>query len=496
MEHEPAHHDESPKESRGWRVLAGIAIAVGVYALLGQSGLSEGGRLTAAVGALMAAWWVSEAAPLEVTGLVPLALFPVLGIATIKETATPYAQDIIFLFLGGMLLGQAMERWGLHQRFASAAITAVGAGPARLVGAFLLSTAFISMWVSNTAATVMMMPIALSVGRLVSAADREGKTKDLCTALLLAVAFGATIGGVGTVIGTPPIAQYAGYMRATFNHPVTFAAWLAVGLPVLALVLPATWLVLTRVAFRLPWRSSAAATGMVAPQVPWTGGERRTLVIFAGAAVLWVATPLLATAPMFQGTATGAALARLGDASIAIGAAVLLFLVPAAGLRGRPLLTWREGERVPWGILLLFGGGLSLAEALKSHKVDVYLASMAGPLAGWPVLGVMVLMSVVAIVLTEFASNTALVAAALPVAAPIAEKLGIPPAVLLTTVTLSASLGFMMPGGTAPNALVFASGEVTMRKMMKAGVWLDVACGLGVPVLVYAIWQVGWLPGV
>jgi solute carrier family 13 (sodium-dependent dicarboxylate transporter), member 2/3/5 len=494
-------------------ILLGFAAAAAVYFLLdgaAQGGLSPGGRLAASVGALMAVWWMTEAIPLEVTGLVPLAAFPVLGIASIRDAAAPYAEDIIYLFLGGMLLGAAMEHWGVHRRLALTIVGILGSSPSRLVAGFLLCTAFLSMWVSNTAATVMMLPIGASVALMVGSAldsdladprDRR-LAHNFAPCLVLAIAFGATIGGVGTVIGTPPVAQFAGHMRRALSIDVTFVDWLRLGLPLLAVVLPLAWVVLAKVAFPVPTRPVPGVADHLASQRralgPWAVGERLTVALFVLAAALWICVPLLKGLRI--DTPEGPVprwpwLAPVTDGSIAAAVAVLLFLTPVSLKDRRFVLHWPQAARIPWGILLLFGGGLSLAAALTAHGVDRYIASLAGPLAGVHVLIVLIAISIVAIILTEFCSNTALVAAALPVAGAIAERLAIPPAVLLVTVTLTASLGFMLPGGTAPNALAFASGRVSMRQMMKGGLLLDVACALGVPLVVYAAWKINILPG-
>lgn len=496
-----------------WFVLAGVTVAVLVYALLpeardGVAGLTHGGRLAAGIGAMMAVWWMTEAIPLEVTGLVPLALFPVLGVATMKEAAAPYAEDIIFLFLGGMLLGAAMERWGVHRRLALAVVSMLGSSPSRLVAGFLVCTAFMSMWVSNTAATVMMLPIGASVVAMVGDKLRgvELRGGDVARAanfgpcLVLAIAFGATIGGVGTVIGTPPIAQYAGHMREAFGTPITFVDWLKVGLPVLVVVIPVAWVALTKVALPVLTRPVAGVHGALEADRkalgPWRRGEVLTVCIFVLAAAAWIVVPLVRSWPEVKDSAWGPGLAKLTDGSIAIAAAVLLFVTPADRNERAFVMDWSEGERVPWGILLLFGGGLSLASALTANGVDRYIAGLSGPLATVPPLVVLMVCSLVAIILTEFCSNTALVAAALPLAGAISERVHMPPAVLLSSVTLAASLGFMLPGGTAPNALVFASGRVSMRQMMKGGLLLDIVCGLGVPLLIFGLWRVGVLPGV
>jgi len=494
----------------------GPLLAVVVYSLLPGAegdesgavvgGLTHGGRAVAACAVLMASWWMTEALPIEVTGLVPLALFPVLGVASMEEAAAPYATDIIFLFLGGMLLGQAMERWGLHTRFALMTISAVGSRPTRLVGGFLIAAAFLSMWVSNTAATVMMLPIGASVAALVRerfTGDGEGhgdrRSAEFGAAVVLAIAFGATIGGVGTLIGTPPTAQFAGFMARTGTR-VTFLEWLRIGLPVLLVMLPVTWVVLTRIAFRMDGRALPGVRERIKGDLlglgPMSRGERATMVVFVSTAAAWVGVPLVASIPGIKGGWLGEALRNTKDSGIAIIAAIALFVIPVNIRERRFVLSWREAERIPWGILLLFGGGLSLAAAIKANGVDLYIAGLADGLGGLPLLPMMLVFSLVCVLLTEFTSNTALVAAALPVGAAIAQRLEVPPAAVLITITLAASLGFMMPAGTAPNALVFASGRVSMRQMMRAGIWLDLLAAVLVPLVVYGAMRAGVLPGV
>lgn len=488
-------------------MLLGVAAALGAYALLPGpgSGLSPEGRIVASVGVLMATWWMTEAIPLEITGLVPLAALPLLGVASLKDVAGAYADDIIYLFLGGMMLGAAMERWGVHRRLALAMLTLIGTSPSRLVGGFLVTSAFLSMWVSNTAATVMMLPIGASVAAMVAAGLERAagvdarRVANFGPCLVLAIAFGATIGGVGTVIGTPPVAQYAAHMHRVYGHEVTFLSWLGIGLPVLLLVVPATWLVLARVALPVPRGEVPGVAEAIREQREglgrWSRGEALTVAVFGMAALAWIAVPLLRGLRGADGERLLPFLEKASDGVIAIGATLALFIIPVRASEGRCILTWREAHQIPWGILLLFGGGLSLAAMLSATGVDRFIAAQAGPLSAWPTLAVLLAFSLAAIILTEFTSNTALVAAALPVAGAVSERFGLPPAVLLTTVTLSASLGFMLPGGTAPNALAFASGRVSMRQMMRGGLLLDLMCGVGSPLMVFGAWKLGVLPG-
>lgn len=490
--------ESSPRPWRPWPVIVAVVASILAWWFLPAEGLSTEGRLVAAVAVLMGVLWMTEALPIEVTGLVPLAAFPLLGARTMSEAAAPYSDRIIFFFLGGMLLGAAMERWGLHRRFALAAIGLLGSRPSRLVGAFLFATAAVSMVVSNTAATVMMLPIGASVVGWVLA-ELEGDTSrpaDLCRARLgpavvLAIAYGASIGGTGTVIGTPPIAQFAGFMQRQ-GAEVSFFDWLKMGVPTLLVVLPITWFVLTQVVFRIPLKDVAGVKEHIHQQRTAIGRitrpELAVLIVFTAAACLWISSRWL----------------KLDDATIAVAAAIALFIIPVrdavatpghAAPARRTILTWNEGRKVPWGILLLFGGGLSLADAIQATGVDAYIAAAADGLAGMNLLFILWIIAFTTIFLTEFTSNTALVAAGLPVALAVAGRLDAPPSAILVTMTLSACLAFMLPAGTAPNALVFASGHVSMRNMMAAGIWLNIACALAIPLLVILAMHAGFLPG-
>ncbi len=509
---EPAIVTTEPEEGAGTThftttavlsILGGPLAALAVYGLLGGAGLTPEGRIVASVGVLMMVWWISEALPIAVTGLVPLAIMaPLLGLSRSEYTAfaAPYADPIIALFLGGMLLGRAMELWQLHRRLALAVIAGVGSSPTRLVAGFLIATGFLSLWVSNTAATVMMLPIGASVALIIVARLREsgdprapGVARSVGPALVLAIAYGASIGGVGTLIGTPPITQYAGFARERLGVEVSFVEWMKLGLPVVVLMLLAAWVVLSRLAFRL-------SVGKVDGVGEFLASERRALGRLSAGEWGVLAVFLLACAGWITSSWTG-----LPDASVAMMAALLLFIVPAReqgkadrGQRRagwRPLLTWKEGVAIPWGVLLLFGGGLALAKAIETHGVDDAIAGLASGLGGLPLFVVLLAVAAVCLVLTEFASNTALVAIALPIGAAMAPALGIPAPVLLVTITLAASLGFAMPAGTAPNALVFASGLVRMRDMVRAGLWLDAVAAVLVPLVVLLAMRLGILPG-
>ncbi len=456
-------------------------------------GLAPQAAFTAGVGVWMGIWWMTEALPIEATGLLPIVVFPLLGLLgttpgafKVDAICAPYATDIIFLFLGGMIIGLAIERSGLHRRFALGVVRIVGASPRRLIGGFLFATAFISMWVSNAAATVMMMPIALSVCALLDRTElslRDGAgRKGFEASMLLAVAFGASIGGVGTLVGTPPMAQMAGFLKDSVGVELTFASWLKIGLPVIAVMLPAAWAAITLRGAKVPTHDLREVHTLVSREIAGLGPMRwpewAALCVFALAVGLWVTS----------------ALHHIPDAVVAISAAMILFILPWDRKWSRQLISWDDASSVPWGVLVMFGGGLSLAATISRSGLDKAIADAAGGLTGASLLVVLFVVAMGSVVLTEFASNTALTAAGLPVVAALSVALGVPPVPACMTMALAASLGFMLPAGTAPNALVFGSGRVTMRHMMKIGLRLDILAAILVPLVVWGAWKMGMTP--
>lgn len=448
--------------------VAGALTLGTVLATAPPSALSETAWHTAAVGLLMAIWWISEAIPIPATALLPLMLFPVLGIVPIDAAAAPYANPVIFLFLGGFLLAAALQRCGLHRRMALVIISIVGSGPRRLVAGFMVATAFISMWVSNTATVVMLLPTALSVLELIErAAEHDAATRrNLGIALLLSLAYAANIGGVGTLIGTPPNALLAGFLDEAYGIRIGFVRWMTIGVPLVLVALPVTWLLLTRVLHPLPVRAGGAAAEFIRAEVRALGPMSRSEMLVGGITLL-TATAWL-TRPLLERTVTG-----LSDAGIAIMGALLLFTVSLTQ-RGGALLTWDDAERLPWGVLILFGGGLSLASAIETTGLARWVGESLAGVGPWPLLGVIVLMTSVIVFLTELTSNTATAAAFLPVAASLSVGLGAPPSLLAIPVALGASCAFMMPVATPPNAIVYGSGRLTIPQMARAGVALNV----------------------
>ncbi|HEX2203340.1 MAG TPA: DASS family sodium-coupled anion symporter [Longimicrobium sp.] len=464
-------------------------------------GLSQAGWRAAAVGVWMAVWWMTEAIPIPATALIPLMAFPALGVAEIDTAAAPYANPLIFLFMGGFLLALAMQRWGLHRRVALEVVRRMGTRPPGLVGGVMTATAVISMWVSNTATAVMMLPIGLSLVELArgegGAAGEGGEAEHgrFAGAMLLGVAYAASIGGFATLIGTPPNALFAGFMRETYGYEVGFGRFMLVGVPMMLVTLPLCWLLLVRVVFPLRSRELPGGAALIDRELralgPVSRPEWTVLAVFVAAAALWIASPWLG-----RFLPEGA----LSDAGVGIGAALVLFLAPAGGGRKTFVLTWEEGKKVPWDVLLLFGGGLSLADALTKTGLAKWIGAQLAGLGALPTPVLVIVVAAVIVALSEVASNTATAAAFLPVAASLAVGIGESPLLLALPAVLAASCGFMLPVATPPNAIAYGTGHVSVPQMAKAGWWLDVLCIVAILAVTYtaALWafdvQVGVVP--
>ncbi len=447
-------------------------------------GLSEAGWRTAGAAALMAAWWICESVPIPVTALVPLVLFPVLGLGEIKAVAAPYANPLVFLFMGGFLIALAMQRWNLHRRVAINLVAVMGTRPNRIVAGFLLAGALISMWVSNTATALMMLPIAASVVALAkSEGGFAGPGKDFGPALMLAVAYGATTGGMATLIGTPPNALLAGYLNKVYGFEIGFGQWMMIGLPVTLVALPLVYLVLTRIAFRLGSQPVAGMAELIVEERSKLGrfstGETMVAVVFALTAIGWICRPFIDDK-----------LPMLSDTTIAIGGALILFFLPVSLKRGEFVMNWEATKGMPWDVLLLFGGGLSLAGVIQSHGLSEYLGWLCAGLNGWPVMLTVGVICFGMLMLTELTSNTATAATFLPIVGAVAISLGQNPLLFLIPTALAANCSYMMPVGTPPNAIVFGSGVLRLPQMAKAGMWLNVIL---VPVIVLLVWMLGAL---
>jgi sodium-dependent dicarboxylate transporter 2/3/5 len=433
-------------------------------------------RLLAAV-MWMAVWWVTEAVPLAATSLLPLVLFPLLNLRSVGDVAPNYSNDMVYLFLGGFVLALAVERSGLHRRVALAILNAVGSSPKRLVWGFLLATALLSMWLSNTATTLMMLPIAGAVTRRIEAPGAAVR-------VFLAVAYGASIGGIGTLVGTPPNLVLAGMAPSLVPgiQPITFGGWMLFGVPFLMLFLPLVGLYLGR---GLPsggdldsgFDAERRALGAM------TSPERRIAMLFSLTAVAWVTRAGLdfgsVSIPGWSQVLAGWGLLgdpkMVTDAVPAIAAAILTTLLPAGAGDRRPMLRWREIQKgVPWGVLLLFGGGFAIADGVRASALDVRLADSMAGLAVLPLPLLVLAICLITTSVTELTSNTATATLLMPVMAALAAVLGVHPYLVMVPAIVSASCAFMLPVATPPNAIVIGSGQVTVRDLFRAGFWLNV----------------------
>ena len=452
----------------------------------GTVAFTHAGRATLGMMAWMAVWWMTEAVDIEATALLPIVAFPLLGVMTLPQTTANYGADVIFLFLGGFVLALTIQRWGLDRRIAFLTLRLVGTRPGGVIAGCMGATAFMSMWVSNTATAAMMVPIALSVIDLVLV-RRTGRTlqqaggipredrdhRNFAMGLLLCIAYAASIGGVATLIGSPPNLILARFMAQTYGVDVGFTRWMIIGLPTALIFLPLAWLLVTKLIFPTRLGEIEGGRDFVASEIARLGrlnrGERATLIVFAGTVLLWVLRPLVASIEV----AGQRPLEHLSDAGIAVGAALALFLFPVDRKKRLFACDWPTATKLPWGVLILFGGGLALAAATEANGVADYIGSLAKGLGGWPVLGVVLMVVALTTFMSELTSNTAQVATMLPIMAALAPALGVPPAMLLVPVTMAASLAFMMPVGTPPNAIVFGTGLVTIADMIRAGVLLN-----------------------
>ena len=459
-------------------LVAGPAAAAIILINPAPEGLSQQGWWTASVAVWMAIWWMTEALPLAVTALLPLVLLPLLGLRGIGATAPSYAHPLVFLFLGGFLLARAMNVWGLDQRLALSALRRAGSSPRAVIAAIMFVTAFLSMWVSNTATAMVMLPVGLSI---VAAFEGPGgeQADGAAPALLLGIAYAATIGGMGTLIGTPPNALFAAFMSETYGIEIGFLRWMLIGVPLVLVLLPITWFVLTHVAFRdtgkVSFQGSGAIAGRLAALGPISGAERILTVVMLAVAAGWVFRPLFAPALPWL---------RVSDAGISMTGAALLFLLPVDLRKWRFLLSWKEALNIRWDVLILFGGGLALAAAMSDSDLAGWIAARLAGAGTPPVFLMLLAVGVLIVFLGELASNTAMAAVFLPVAGATALGMGEPALLLTLPVALFATLGFMLPVATPPNAVIFGSGAVEIRHMLRAGAILDL---VGIVVVAVAI---------
>jgi len=466
---------------------AGPLLMVAVLALPLPEGMSPAGHSVAAVAVLMALWWLTEAIPIPATALLPVLLFPLLGVMSGSEVTRAYGHHLIYLFLGGFLLAVCMQKWNLHHRIALHTIRLVGVTPHRMVLGFMLATAFLSMWISNTATTMMMVTIASAVlGELGGRIPHEAGRFRFAAGLMLGIGYAASIGGVATLIGTPPNAIFAGVLEKNYGITIGFLDWMKFGLPLSLVMLVLTWLYLTRVRFRSEVMVIPGGRRFISEQLaalgPLSREEKLVALVLAGVAALWV----------LRGLYQPPGLAMVKDSTIAIGGALLLFMIPVNIRRREFLLDWQTAVTIPWDIIILFGGGFALANGFQDSGLTGWLAGRLTVLQGvdiWLVVGAVVLL---VIFLTEVTSNTATATLLLPVMGALAGAIGVHPLGLMAAAVVAASYAFMLPVATPPNAIVFSSRYVTIAQMAGAGVWLNLLGVLVICAFVYWLLPLVW----
>ena len=454
-------------------LILGPVLFISVFLLLSGTPLSQKGVIILALAAWMVSWWVSEAAPIPVTALLPMILFPLFSIATPREAAAPYGDSIIFLFMGGFMIALALEKHNLHQRIALNLIRLTGTSGNGIIMGFMLATALISMWISNTATAVMMLPIATSVTTLlrkeVNQADHT-KFERFATGLMLSIAYAASIGGIATIIGTPPNVVTVGFIKRFYNQDVSFATWMLIGVPLMLFILFACYTILTQVLYRNNLKSIEGSSALIASKLKELGSlskeEKRVLAIFGITCFFWIFRQNL-------NTLIGKNL--LDDTTIAMAGGILMFLTPIDLSNSKFILEWPDMKNLPWGILLLFGGGLSLAQGMESAGLVELVGEQVARQGTMSTTTITFSLTAISMFLTEFMSNVALTTIFVPVVLGIADGLQISPILLAMPVSFAASCAFMMPISTPPNAILFASGHIRVEQMIKAGILLNLA---------------------
>ncbi|NLC02036.1 MAG: DASS family sodium-coupled anion symporter [Pseudomonas formosensis] len=445
-------------------MLVGALLLAMTLILPAPAGMSDAAWKASGLMLLLAAWWSTEALPIPATSLLPIVLIPALGLGTVAQATAPYANQVIFLFMGGFVLGLAMQRWNLHKRIALAVLLAVGSKPANQIGGFMIATAFISMWVSNTATAIMMLPIGLSVISMYEG-DKPEAVRKYAVALLLGIAYASSIGGVGTLIGTPPNALLAAFLASEYDIHVGFAQWMLIGVPISLAMLVVVWFLLAKKDFGLAENNSRELLRQqLADLGPMSRGEKLAGIMFLLTAAAWILQPQLSKS-----------IPWLNDTVIAIASAVIMFMIPVNLKKQQFLMNWETASSMPWGVLLLFGGGLSLAAVITSSGLAVWIAESLGVFGTLPTLVMVLIITTVILFLTEITSNTATAAAFLPLVGALAIGQDVSPILYAVPAAVAASCAFMMPVATPPNAIVFGTGHMKISDMITAGFKLNIA---------------------
>lgn len=434
-------------------------------------GLSSEGVAVLAATLWIATWWVTEVVPIPATSLLPVVLLPITGAVDGEMVASSYGDDIIFLFLGGFCLAIAMEKWNLHKRIALTIVSMIGTSPRRIILGFMVATGFLSMWVSNTAATMMMIPVGLAVAYQAARALRDGEyaseVPKFEKCIVFSIGYSATIGGLGTLIGTPPLAILASITSTTFDVTLSFAGWMTFGVPIVILFLASAWFYLTFFKFRFSFKHLPGGREVIRDEKASLGGmtteEKSVLAVFIGTAFMWVSRTFL-----WEDLIPG-----ISDGMIGITAAVILFMLPTRRSEEPRILQWEDSKKLPWGVLVLFGGGLAIAGGFTETGLSLWLGERLLVLEGVHIALIVLATTVLVLLLTEFTSNAATATMILPVMASLSLALGVHPYALMVPAAIAANCTFMLPVGTPPNAIMFGTGKITIIDMVRVGVWLN-----------------------
>ncbi|NOX88491.1 MAG: DASS family sodium-coupled anion symporter [Calditrichaeota bacterium] len=473
---------------------AGPFLFVVILLLPPAKGLSPAALKVGAVAALMTVWWISEAIPIPATALLPIALFPALGVLSAKDASAPYAHHLIFLFLGGFLIAIAMEKWNLHRRIALYTIRFVGFSSSRIILGFMVATGFLSMWISNTATTMMMVPIGLAVIKQTTEfIEKDDEIKintnpphfKFGTALMLGIAYAASIGGVATIIGTPPNTILIGFIEQTYNLQITFVQWMIFGVPLAIIMMAIAWVYLTKFASPPEVKKLPGGKELLISEIKKLGkmqkAERFVLIVFASVAFLWIARGFVRFGP-----------STIHDATIAMSGAILLFLIPVDWKKGIFVLDWKSAVRLPWDVIFLFGGGLALARGFNESGLAKWIGEQLTVLQGLNLMLIILLVIMLSMLLTEVTSNTATAAIIIPVMGSVAFAMHVHPLILIIPAGVAASYAFMLPVATPPNAIVFGSRYLTIPQMAKIGVVLNVIGAALITLLVKFVLPLIW----
>lgn len=472
VELSPGERDRGiPPGARNYKfggMATGVILAA-VVALIMPDSVSHEIRVTAAVAVLMGCWWITEAAPLAATALIPLVAFPAFGTADLDSIAPNYMSPIILLFLGGFILAMALQRWNLHKRIAIQIVLLIGVQPTRLIAGFMIATALLSMWVSNTATAMMMIPMGMSLVKMLEEQNLIPKKSKFGTSLSIGIAYAATVGGMGTLIGSPINVIVVGYIRETLGYPLTFLQWMSVGVPAVIILLTIGWVLVTKIMWRPEVDELPGGREIFEQQLrklgKLRGGERVVLIIFVTTAASWVFVPMLTPADFW-----------IDDTAIALLAGLACMTVPAKPREGVMVMTWSDAKDVPWDVLLLIGGGLALSAQITASGLSEWLGQSLTALSGAPMWLLTLVLITMLIFLTELTSSTATTAAFVPVVGGLAVALGLNPVILVVAAGMACSCAFMLPVGTPPNAIAYSTGAVSMSQMMRTGMWMNLIC--------------------